>query len=196
MVGRELHELEEFHKARLAYKEALSLGKANPLPYLYIAESYLDEKRVEDGLEFLKRLCEESPKYAYLGFPLIEETLFQLGRYGEVEDIYRTMLNKDPSNLSARIALAGILEKKGELSSAEGMLKSVLESDPTNAMAAFRLLNVMAARDRIDDGLNILSNVADKIHLHNQEYKCRKCGKGFPRPMPACPHCNSIGTFI
>ena len=196
MLGRSLHDSEEYHKARLSYKEALSLNKGNPLPYLYIAESYLDEKRVDDGLEFLKRLCEEVPDYAHLAFPMIEETLFQLGRYGEVEDIYRNLLSKSPNNASAKIALAGILEKKGELSSAESFLKSVLDSDPINSLAALRLVNIMASRDRVDDGLEVLSNVAAKIYLHSQEYKCHNCGKGFSKPVPACPECGAIGTFI
>jgi lipopolysaccharide assembly protein B len=196
MLGRELHNNEEYHKARLLYKEALAIGKGNPLPYIYIAESYLDEKRVENGLEFLKKLCEEVPRYAHLGFPLIEETLFNLGRFSEIEEIYRSIFLRDPSCVPAKIALAGILEKKGELTSAETLLKSVLEIEPTNSLAALKLVNIMAAKDRIDDGLNILSNVADKINLRSQEYKCRRCGKGLSRPIPACPQCGAIGTFI
>lgn len=195
MWGKELHQLDEFHKARLEFKEASSLNRSNPLPYLYIAESYIEEKRVEDSLTFLRRLCDESPRFAYLGFPLIEETLFQLGRFGEVEEIYRNIMNKDSANIPARVALAGILEKKGELTSAESLLKSVLESDPTNMVAALRLVNIMASRDRVDDGLNILSNVADKIHLRNLEFKCRKCGRGASRPLPFCPHCGAMGIF-
>jgi lipopolysaccharide assembly protein B len=195
MWGKELHQLEEFHKARLVYKEALSLNRSNPLPYLYIAESYLDEKRVEDGLTFLRRLCDESPSYAYLVFPILEETLFQLGKFGEIEDIYRNIMNKDSANIPAKVALAGILEKKGELSSAESLLKSVLENDPTNMVAALRLVDIMASRDRVDDGLNILSNVADKIHLRNLEFKCRNCGKGTGKPLPICQYCGAVGIF-
>jgi lipopolysaccharide biosynthesis regulator YciM len=196
LFGRSIHDGEEYHKARIVYKEALSLNKDNPLSYLYIAESYLEEKRIEDGLEFLKKLCDDVPIYAHLAFPLIEETLFQLGRYGEVEDIYRNILSHNANNNSAKIALAGILEKKGELSSAEGLLKSALDSDPTNSLAALRLVNIMASKDRIDDGLEILSEVAAKIYLNSQEFKCRKCGKGLSRPLPVCPDCGSVGTFI
>ena len=195
MWGKELHQLEEYHKARLVYKEALSLNRANPLPYLYIAESYIAEKRVEDGLTFLRRLCDEAPRHAYIAFPSLEETLFQLGRYGEIEDIYREIMNKDSANYQAKISLAGILEKKGELSSAESLLKSVLENDPTNLVAALRLVDIMASRDRVDDGLNVLSNMADKIQLKNLEFKCRNCGKGSSRPLPICQHCGAMGIF-
>ncbi len=196
MMGLEQHQCEEYHKARILYKEALALNKADPLPYLYIAESYLEEKRVEDGLDFLKRLCQEVPRHAYLGFPLLEETLFQLGRYGEVEDIYRGILNRDALNIQAKVALAGILEKKGELSAAENLLKSVLELDPNHSLATLRLVGIMAARRRMDEGLDILSGLADRMNRHEQEFKCRKCGKLSPRLLPACPQCGNIGAFI
>ena len=196
MMGLDLHQVEEYHKARLLYKEALSLNKTNPLPYLYIAESYLSEKRIDDGLDFLKRLCEEVPKYAYHAFPLIEETLFQLGRYSEVEDIYRNILNQDSSNVPTKVALAGILEKKGEFSAAENLLKSVLEIEPGNSMAALRLVNIMASSRRLEAGLNVLSGLADKMNRRNREYKCRKCSKAVPRLLPVCPYCGAIGTFI
>jgi lipopolysaccharide assembly protein B len=196
MMGLEQFQSEEYHKARLLYKEASSLNKSNPLPYLYIAESYLAEKRVEDGLDFLKRLCFENPRHAHLAFPLIEETLFQLGRYGDVEVIYRNLLNQDPTNIPAKVALSGILEKKGELSAAENLLKSVLEIDPSNYLATLRLMSIMSSRRRFDDVQNTLSGLADKIDSKNQEFKCRKCGKSLSRILPICPHCASIGTFI
>jgi lipopolysaccharide assembly protein B len=196
MMGLELFQGEEYHKARLLYKEALSLAKTNPLPYLYIAESYLAEKRVEDGLDFLKRLCNEVPNQAHLAFPLIEETLFQLGRYGEVEDIYRAMLHMDPTNIPAKVALSGILEKKGEFSAAETLLKSVLDIDPANYAATLRLVSILAACRRYDAGLNVLSALADKINRQSYEFKCRKCGKSAPRLLPVCPHCAAMGTFI
>ncbi|OGC91396.1 MAG: hypothetical protein A2W25_04500 [candidate division Zixibacteria bacterium RBG_16_53_22] len=195
MVGRDLHDDCEYHKARLIYKEALNLEKTNPLPYLYIAESYLEEKRSEDGLEFLIKLCQEAPKYAYLGFPLLEETLFQLGRFGEIEDIYRGILARDAANIHTRVALAGIHEKKGELSSAESLLRTVLDLDPTNSVAAIRLAKIMAAKRRFDDGLSVLSGLADKISVRSQEFVCSKCGKSHAKPLPACPHCGSIGIF-
>jgi lipopolysaccharide biosynthesis regulator YciM len=196
MVGRDLHDDGEFHKARVTYKEALSVDKTNPLPYLYIAESYIEEKRPEEGLEFLKRLCQETPRYAHLGFPIIEDTLFRLGRFGEIEDIYRSILASDPANAQAKIALAGIHEKKGEMTSAENLLKSVLDLDPANPIAALRLVTIMAGGHRLGEALCILSDLAEKIKLRSQELRCQKCGKGLSRPLPACPHCGTVGNII
>lgn len=196
MVGRELHKKEQYHKARLAYREAVSLDQNNPFSYLYAAESYLEENRVEDGLEFLKKLCENAPRYAYLGFPLVEETFFNLGRFSEVEDIYHGVLNSDPSNIPARIALAGILEKKGETATAENLLRSVLDSETANPAAAMRLAKLLADTDRVEEGLEILSRMADKADLLYENLNCNKCGKSVRKPLPSCPQCGGLGTFV
>ncbi len=196
MVGRESHERKQYHKARLAYKEALAMDKYNPFSYLYVAESYLEENRVEDGLEFLKKLSENAPRYAYLGFPLIEETLFNLGRFSEVEDIYHGVLNRDSANMPAKIALAGILEKKGETATAENMLRSVLDSETANPAAAMRLAKLLAGSDRIEEGLEILSSMADKADILYDSLDCNRCGKTVQKPLPSCPQCSGLGTFV
>lgn len=196
MVGHEWHEKKQYHKARLAYKEAISLDQNNPFSYLYVAESYLEEDRVEEGLEFLKKLCENAPRYAYLGFPLVEETFFNLGRFSEVEDIYHGVLNSDPSNIPARIALAGILEKKGETATAENLLRSVLDSETANLAAAMRLAKLLADTDRVEEGLEILSRMADKADLLYEKLNCNKCGKSARKPLPFCPQCGGLGTFV
>lgn len=196
MIGRRLHDHAEYHKARIAYKDAISYDKNNPFAYIYIAESYRQEDRIDDALEYLKKLCEEVPRYAYLAFSVIEETFFEVGRFGEVEDIYRTVLNSDPDNIPAKIALAGIYEKKGEIQTAERMLRSVLEADGANSAAAIRLAKILSGDGRSREGLEILSEAADKIDLSYDIFKCKVCGESLRRPEPLCSRCNNLGTFI
>lgn len=196
MIGRQQHDRGEYHKARVAYKEALSFDKNNPFAYIYIAESYRQEERVDDALEYLRKLCQEVPRYAYLAFSVIEETFFEVGRFGEVEDIYRGVLNNDQENIPAKIALAGIYEKKGEIQTAENMLRSVLDVDDSNSAAAIRLAKILAGDGRSREGLEILSNAADKIDLSYDIFKCKVCGESLKRPEPLCTKCNNLGTFI
>ena len=196
MIGRDLEKRGEYHKARVAYKEALSLNNDNPFSYMYIAETYKKENRVDDAVEYLKKLCREVPRYAFVAFSTIEETFFELGRYGEVEELYRDVLNGDPENIPARIALAGMLEKKGETQPAENLLRSVLETDSANPAAAIRLAKILAGDGRSSEGLDILSEMADRVDIGYQIFKCKKCGQSVKKPEPACPKCNTIGAFI
>jgi lipopolysaccharide biosynthesis regulator YciM len=196
LLGRQLQESKDYHKARLAYKEALSVDDKNPLPYIYIAESYLQQGKTEDGLEFLRRLCQNVPRYAYLAFPIVEETLFQLGRFSEVEDIYHSVVDKDPENIPARVALAGILEKKGETDNAENILRSVLAQDNAHPSAAMRLAGLMAGSGRVKESLEVLSEMANKVELLHDKFSCSNCGAVVRKPAPDCPNCGALGTLI
>ncbi|MEE9555389.1 MAG: tetratricopeptide repeat protein [candidate division Zixibacteria bacterium] len=196
MIGRNLQREKQYHKARVIYKEALSLNERDPFPYLYVAESYLQEDRVNDGLEFLKKLCETVPHHASLGFSMIEETLFNLGRFSEVEDIYRGVLSKLPGDVAATVALAGILEKKGEIPTAENMLRSVLNSGSSSDSAAIKLAKLLAASDRREESLAILSEMADKTETDQHSFRCDKCGKNIKTPLPYCADCGSLGSYI
>lgn len=195
MLGRNLQEDNQHHKARLLYKEALTLNDKDPFPYLYMAESYLKEDRVNDGLEFLKKLCENVPRHSSLGFSMIEETLFNLGRFSEVEDIYRGVLSKLPGDVAATVALAGILEKKGEIPTAENMLRSILDSGSSDS-AAIKLSKLLAASDRREESLAILSEMAEKTETGQHSFKCDKCGKKIKTPLPYCADCGSLGSYI
>jgi lipopolysaccharide biosynthesis regulator YciM len=196
LLGRQWQDSKDFHKARVAYKEALSFDSKNPLPYIYIAESYLEQGRADDGLESLKRLCQNVPRYAYLAFPSIEETLFQMGRFSEVEDIYRGVVDKDPENIPARVALAGILEKKGETANAENLLRSVLAQENAHPSAAMRLAGLLAGSGRVQEGLEVLSEMANKADLLYDKFTCRSCGAVAGRPAANCPDCGALGTLI
>lgn len=196
MLGRNLQENNQHHKARLLYKEALSLNDKDPFPYLYMAESYLGEDRINDGLEFLKKLCENVPRHSSLGFSMIEETLFNLGRFSEVEDIYRGILSKLPGDVAATVALAGILEKKGEIPTAENMLRSILDSGSSSDSAAIKLAKLLAASDRREESLAILSEMAEKTETSQHSFKCDKCGKKIKTPLPYCADCGSLGSYI
>jgi lipopolysaccharide biosynthesis regulator YciM len=196
MIGRRFHDNSQFHKARIIYKESLSLNGGDPFPYLYIAESYLRENRINDGLGYLKKLCENVPDQAYLGFSMIEETLFDMGRFSEVEDIYRGVLGRDPENMPATLALAGILEKKGEYPEAENLLRSVLDIGELSQAAALKLAKLLAASGRVEEGLEILSDMAEKVDLRRDKFICANCGNVVKEPLPYCRKCGSLGSFI
>ncbi len=60
----------------------------------------------------------------------IESSLFDLGRYGEVEKFYRRILEINPSNFEATIRLANVLEEKGESSAALTLIENAMK--PSN----------------------------------------------------------------
>ena len=196
LMGRDLQETGEYHKSRLLFKEGISINDSSPLPYLFIAESYIEENRLEDAFDFLKKLSQKMPQYAHLGFPMLEDTLFQLGRFGEIESLYRGVLEQDPGNSRAKVALAKILIKKNDLHLAENLLKSALDKDPADPLAAIHLAEIYTTQRRPKEAIDTLTAITEKIGSKSENLKCQICGITTSKLTAVCSNCGNLGTYF
>ena len=99
--------------ARIQFKEAIKQNPLMPWPYILIADSYFVENRTDDALEFWSKLFDAAPSKAFLIFDKMEKYYYTAGDYGEVGRIYRKMVEAEPENISALLALSRYLFKKG-----------------------------------------------------------------------------------
>ncbi|MBC8276967.1 MAG: tetratricopeptide repeat protein, partial [FCB group bacterium] len=131
MEGRQLLEKGgREHDARLKFREGVKTDDRFAMPYLELADSYLREDRTEDALKEWKRLFAKNPHHAYLAFGQLEDTLFDLNRFEELENIYRKLIAKAPDNSRAVAGLAKFLHRKGETGEAIKLCQEGLEHRP------------------------------------------------------------------
>ncbi len=163
--GSDLYKQREYHKARILFKEAIGLDPAYVPAYLAIGDSYADEQRYEDAATFWKKLIESVPDKGHLVIGRLKKTLFDLGRFGELGDICRTILTHDSRNIEARLTLAEFHEKKGDLDAAEELLTQVVDSQPENMTAVIELLRILLEkgdRKRVQDLIRSLGRRLEK----------------------------------
>lgn len=140
--GEQLYKAREYHKARIAYKEAISLDPAFVPAYLAVGDSYREEERFEDALNFWVKLIEAVPEQAHVVIDRLKNVLFTLGRFGEIVEICQAILEHSPKNLEARRALAEFHVKKGDLDAAQETLESVLDEQPEDPIAIVELVRI------------------------------------------------------
>ena len=138
-LGRRLLEQQEYHKARLAFKEALGIDPELAEAYVAIGDSYLAEERYEDAVTFWQKLIETVPRRGHLVLERLEKTLFELGRFGDIAEVCERILRDDPRNLPARRTLALFHEKKGDLTSAVEMVESLFDDYPDDPLVLLEL---------------------------------------------------------
>ena len=126
---------------------------------LQLAEIY--ERRQEWGkaLEVLKNLLEAAPHESRL-ISRLAQLHESAGQTAEGEAAYRRLLGMDPGNLPARLALAAMLEKRGEIASAIECLEHA-----TGADVAARLAPLYVKGGRIDDAFAVLDRVPMPAHV-------------------------------
>jgi lipopolysaccharide biosynthesis regulator YciM len=144
--GEQLFRQREYHKARVAYKEAIGLDQGLVAAYLAIGDSYYEEKRFEDAVTFWNKLITAVPDQAHRVINRLKKTLYELGRYGEIQSICELILEHSPKNIEAGRALAEFYEKKGDIDLALEVREKILEDHPEDNTAALDLIRLYLER--------------------------------------------------
>lgn len=193
--GMELYNDGEYHKARLMFKDAIKYDDAFADPYIMIAESYLAEDRKKDAVEFYKKLADKAPGEFYRVVRKIEETLFALGHFSEVGEIYRKIIDTNPEDCVILKSLAGIEEKKGNNSGAIDYLEQAVESHHDDGEAAAKLIELYINSDNREKAYNLLEMIKEKYRYAPHQYDCPSCKHRSPSPEVICPNCHRVGPY-
>jgi len=169
-MGETLYKKREYHKARILFKEALGFDPTYVPAYLAIGDSYYDEKRYEDAVNFWNKMIAAVPDEGHCVIERLKRTLFDLGRYGEVIDICRNILDHSPKNLEARLCLAEFYEKKGDSDEAEQVLVDIIDENPQETRAIIELIRIYLQKGdnaKIQELVRAIENKHQKLHFRS-----------------------------
>jgi lipopolysaccharide biosynthesis regulator YciM len=145
-MGQELNKKKEFHKARVQYKEALGYDSGFVAAYIAIGDAYAEERRFEDAVTFWTKLIDNVPTEGHQVIDRLKSALFDLGRFGELVELCEKIIQSDPRNVEARMTLADIYAKKGDLMGATDVYAQVVEDQPANIRAITGLVRLYLER--------------------------------------------------
>ncbi len=141
-LGQELLKKRDYHKSRVMFKEAIGLDPSFELAYISIGDSYSEEERHEDAVNFWNKMIEAVPTKGHLVIDRLKKRLFDLGRFGDIVDICQNILSHSNDNQLARYTLAEFYMKKGEIDTAVATLKEILELNPEDINAVLKLVKI------------------------------------------------------
>ncbi|HEX9652957.1 MAG TPA: tetratricopeptide repeat protein [bacterium] len=194
--GLQLIEGGKEREARVRFKDAIKIDPNSPPAYIYLADSYRRENRNGDALQVLKEFVERVPSQSYLAFERIKDLLFEGGVFGEIENVYLEIIEIQPNNLMARLALAEIYEKKGELEKAILTCQDVLEKDASNEIAKKHLVRLYHKAGDDEKSVSQALDLIDESLRHKEMFQCKECRYKSSEPFWRCPQCLEWETFI
>lgn len=106
-----------------------------------------------------------SPQDTYRVLPAVEEALFYLQRFDDLELFLKQVLEKEPGNPDAVASLANFYVRKGELDRAEGVLGQLPDSDQPAALIQAIRLKLRYRRNAEDNIMPDLDRLVDSIQL-------------------------------
>ena len=119
----------EIEKAKSLFRKATKISPDFGLGYRYLGDVFEQTRDLVKALENWKKFAEKDLINGRKVYGKIESALFDLGRYSEVENFYKGILDLDSSNFEAIIRLANVLEEKGENSAALTLIENSINQD-------------------------------------------------------------------
>ena len=119
----------QIEQAKTLFKKAIKTSPDFPISYRYLGDVYEQRRDLVKALENWEKFAKKDLKNGFLVYGKIESALFDLGRYSEVENFYRRILETNIPNFEATIRLANVLEEKGESGSALILIEDMLSND-------------------------------------------------------------------
>ena len=195
-TGLDLTGEQQEHNARLSFREAIKIDRKCIPAYLYLGDSYLRCKRNNDAIKSWKELTEHIPEKAFFAFERLKETLFDLGMYGEIEEIYKHILKKDKKNTPTLIALAEFYKKRGQDAKSIKICNQILIQNPQNIKANFLLISILQNQNDCQKALQKALDYLKSEQEQTQTYVCSECNYSSDTPLWLCPQCHQWDTFI
>ena len=128
--------------ALLYFEKAVKAAPDFGLPYRYIGNINEQSRDLVKAVDNWEQYAIKEPRQAYTVFSRIEAALFDLGRYSEVENFYRRILDNNPKNFEAIIHLANVLEEKGESHAALTLVEETIKPDNPDVRGALMKLKL------------------------------------------------------
>jgi lipopolysaccharide biosynthesis regulator YciM len=195
MEGRRLCKEGKERDGRIQFREAIKYDFAFVAPYLYWGDSYVREERTEDAVKIWKRLLEVNSEKSYLVFERLETHLFELGRFSEIEQIYRKVNRDHPQNVHAYTALARFLEKRGDAADAISVLRYGLDRNPESLWLRRRLIQLFADVNDVEQVIEMAREILSRVMEDRYEFTCSACGQKSREPLWQCPACKKLDTY-
>ena len=183
--------------ARVNFKEALKKDASCAAAYYYLGKSYKQEDRLEDAVNYWKKLCFNVPEKAYIVFPELEKAWFEMGRFADAESLYLEMMASGKNGLKPGLALTEIYSKKGDHESALEILRRLEDEYPDSTEVISQKVSVLFNKGQYKQAATQALTFFNKERENlSKVFRCRKCDFTIKEPAWVCPQCKELDTFI
>lgn len=193
--GLQLAQKGKEREGRLRFRDAAKFDVRCPAPILYWGDSYIRESRTQDAVNIWKRLLDRNPADSYLVFDRLANNLFELGRFSEIEQIYRDVLRQHPKNVHAYVALSKFLERRGDRTEEIAVLEEGLGKNPESLWLRRRLVRIYGELGDMDRLLVLSRDILARVMKEAYEFTCSECSYVTREALWHCPNCGALDTF-
>jgi len=184
----------DVREARKLLQRALKLDPACPAALLALGDIEEKEGRYDEAIRLWKQAAVVSRELSSIALHRLEKTLFQRGKFGEIEQIYRDVLSERNEDESAVLSLASFYRKQGREEDALVLLEEYHASHP-QSLGGSLLLSSLYSSLRDSETLETFLDESINRLTFQQRYVCHSCGAVADVMRWHCPKCNSFDSY-
>lgn len=165
--GLDLLEQGKKSEALSACQKAAKMDAGFGLPHKYIGNIYEQDRDLLKAIASWEKYASRDKVNGPEIYAKIETALFDLGRFSEVEQFYRRLLEKDSGNLAALSKLANVLVEKGEVDEALTLVENALNLKNDSVHARLMKLKLSLHRQPPGDLSHQIDDIIDLVTAGN-----------------------------
>jgi lipopolysaccharide assembly protein B len=145
------------------------------------------EKAAEQWLEYARR----EPERAEEIFERLERSYFEMGRFGDLLQVYERLSQQAPDTGPARVALAEMHRRRGRPDEAIQILEGHLAHAPSDRAARRLLVSCLLPTRRPQQAMREMDLLLREMVDHGRSATCHRCNYSGSDLRMKCPQCGA-----
>jgi lipopolysaccharide biosynthesis regulator YciM len=194
-MGHEAARAGLWDEAEAAFRTALSLDQRATPAYLALAELWA-ERDTNRAASILESAIAAVPERAYLAFDPLERAYAKSGELSRFVALCERLIEQDPRDWRARLALARHLRAEGRPGEALGLLLRALESNPHVLLVHLQVWRTLRALGQLGPEEQRFATTVEESAIYVDPHICTACRYRADDMLWRCPHCHEWNTFV
>ena len=195
-IGLDAVKRGDFTEARQRFQAAVDLDSRTVPAYLNLGDLDVQQQDLPSAIAAWERLIERAPERAYLAFARLETAYQDVGEEGRFPALCRQLIDANPQDWRARLALARHLSSRGSAREALDLLFEALVQNP-HALAVHQAIWQTLSQLNLPQSLvNRYVELTRDSVFYLDAHICVRCRYRSTELLWQCPHCHEWNTFV
>jgi lipopolysaccharide biosynthesis regulator YciM len=182
--------------ARLRFESAIDLDAGAIPAYLNLGDMQRRDRQLDEALATWKRVIQIAPDRAYLVFDRMEAVANEQGDRERFPTLCHRLIDANPQDWRARLALGRHLATRGQPSEALDVLFDSLVHNP-HALSIHQVVwQALAALRFNEDRVRRYMELTREAVFYLDPHVCMRCRYRSTELLWQCPQCHEWNTFV
>ena len=178
------------------FRAAIDLDTRVVPAYLNLGDVMLEHGDAAAAADIWEKLVSVAPERAYLAFTRLDGVYATLGTAARFDELCRTLINGNPQDWRARLALAHHLRARGQAEEALSLLLDALAHNPHAVVIHQTIWEALLELGLTQPLVNRYIAISREAVFYSDPHICIRCRYRSNELLWQCPHCHEWNTFV